>query len=153
MKFLIRQNAYINLPMHLESDPPGVIRLLPQMIKAEPSRPTELELPDDIDLDSISSKWEPLDERAARAQERLKAKRLGRPAAAAAAGDKPEGKAKRVTAADALDALAALPLEQRKAILAKLAEKEAADAKAAADAETMSGQAAQAGKAAQPPKA
>jgi hypothetical protein len=139
MKFLIKSNAYVNMPMHLQNDPPGVIRQVPQLIKAEPSQPVVLELPDDVDLDTVSSRWEPLDETATKAQARLRKLGADRRAAAkaladaAAAGDAAEVAPKPLDAAGLLDALKALPEDVRAQLFA------AAQAKPDAAAGTMSG--------------
>lgn len=157
MKFLLRHNAYVNVPTHLPNDPPGVIRQLPTLIKAEPSAPTVLELADDTSLDNISGTWEPMDEAAKKALAKLaevreaiaaaaKAKHEGKPVAAPAAAPA------KVTAADLLDALASLPEAERKALLAAAADKERKAQADAAAGETMSGQNAKTAAASKPQK-
>lgn len=142
MKFLLRHNAYINVPTHLPNDPPELIRQLPTLIKAEPSAPTVLELADDVSLDNISSSWEPLDDAAKAALGRLAELRAQIRAAAPVRKDgEPVAAvpAKAPEVGTVLDQLKALPEAERAKILAAIAADEAKAKADAATAGTMSG--------------
>jgi hypothetical protein len=158
VKFLLRSNAYINVPTHLANDPPEFIRQMPTLVKAEPSAPTVLELSDDTSLDNISSKWEPLDDAAKDALARLDAKREQ---IRAAAKPRKEGvdelallsvAARAPEAGTVLDQLKALPEAERAKVLAAIAADKTKAEADAATAGTMSGAIAKQG-AAQKPKA
>lgn len=128
MRFRIKHTCFINLPTHLANDPPGMLRMIPQTIKAEPMYPVDIDIPDDIDINSISRTWEPLDERATAAQEKLKA------------GTKDQSFApRRLDAATLADALLALSPEERKALTEAMADKDRKAAADAASAGTMKG--------------
>ena len=138
MKFLLRHNAYINVPTHLPNDPPGVIRQLPTLIKAEPSAPYVLELADDVSLDNISAQWEPLDDAAKQAQARLESQRA-EIRAAAKKGERATAVARVTSTGTVLDSLRALPEAERAILLAALASDKAKADADAATAGTMSG--------------
>lgn len=157
MKFLLKFNAYVNVPTHLANDPPGLIRQMPTLIKAEPSAPTVLELADDTSLDNISSTWEPLDDKAKAAQAQLEAKRVEIRAAAKERREAQEASeapaAKAPSAGTVLDHLRALPEAERALLLAALAGDKAKAEADAATAGTMSGAIAKQGAAVRPQKA
>jgi len=125
MKFRIKSTCFINLPTHLANDPPGLLRNLPQTIKAEPMYPVEIALPDDIDPNSISRTWEPLDDRAREAQAKL------------SAGNRSSAAAPVLTTSALADALLALSPEDRKALTEAMADKDRKAAAAASMEGTM----------------
>jgi hypothetical protein len=149
MKFLVRHNAYVNIPMHRSDDPVGLLRQVPTLITASPTEPHLLELPDDTSLDNISSKWEPQDEAAVKAQVRLKdarAKIAADATVARSAGGLVPAQAPAESAppakpspADIVDALLAMPSAERSALLAAAAERERKARSEAETAGTMSG--------------
>lgn len=143
MKFLLKHNAYVNIPTHLASDPVGVVRNLPQFVKASPSEPTVLELPDDIGLDSVSRTWEPMDQAATDALARLSDLHAARQRQQAQVSSAKKAEdagvlvvAPRPSLADVLDTLRTLPADERDRLLASV---QGDEAKAKARTETMSG--------------